>query len=173
MVITGLEAGAYAVREIKAPTNYIIDETDLQTVNLKADGTSVVEVVFRNYPYGAISINKTDGDTKQPLEGAEFTVKTSSGAAVGDGRYVTDANGNILIPDLAPDSYVITEVKAPDDYVLTTTPQTIQIGTTGETKTVNFTNYKKGGIIIRKFDADNKELLAGATFKWSVPTEQW
>lgn len=165
VVITGLEAGAYAVREIKAPTNYIIDETDLQTVNLKADGTSVVEVVFRNYPYGAISINKTDGDTKQPLEGAEFTVKTSSGAAVGDGRYVTDANGNILIPDLAPGSYVITEVKAPDDYVLTTTPQTIQIGTTGETKTVNFTNYKKGGIIIRKFDADNKELLAGATFK--------
>ena len=165
IVITGLEAGAYAIRETKAPTNYIIDETDLQTVNLKADGTSVVEVVFRNYPYGAISINKTDGDTKQPLEGAEFTVKTSSGAAVGDGRYVTDANGNILIPDLAPGSYVITEVKAPDDYVLTTTPQTIQIGTTGETKTVNFTNYKKGGLIIRKFDADNKELLAGATFK--------
>ncbi len=165
VVITGLEAGAYAVREIKAPTNYIIDETDLQTVNLKADGTSVVEVVFRNYPYGAISINKTDGDTKQPLEGAEFTVKTSSGAAVGDGRFTTDANGNILIPDLAPGSYVITEVKAPDNYVLTTTPQTIQIGTTGETKTVNFTNYKKGGLIIRKFDAYNKELLAGATFK--------
>lgn len=32
IVITGLEAGAYAVREIKAPKNYIIDETNLQTL---------------------------------------------------------------------------------------------------------------------------------------------
>lgn len=165
IVITGLEAGAYAVRETKAPNNYIIAETDMQTVNMKADGTSVVEVVFRNYPYGAISINKVDGNTKEPLEGAEFTVTTSAGAAVGDGRYITDANGNILIPNLKPGSYVITEVKAPDGYMLSTTPKTVQIGTTGETLTVNFTNYKKGGILIRKYDADNKALLGGATFK--------
>ena len=165
IVITGLEAGAYAVRETKAPNNYIIAETDMQTVNMKADGTSVVEVVFRNYPYGAISINKVDGNTKEPLEGAEFTITTSSGAAVGDGRYTTDANGNILISDLKPGSYVITEVKAPDGYMLSTKPQTIQIGTTGETITVNFTNYKKGGLLIHKYDADNKALLAGATFK--------
>ncbi len=165
IVITGLEAGAYAVRETKAPNNYIIAETDMQTVNMKADGTSVVEVVFRNYPYGAISINKVDGNTKEPLEGAEFTITTSSGAAVGDGRYTTDANGNILISNLKPGSYVITEVKAPDGYMLSTKPQTIQIGTTGETITVNFTNYKKGGLLIHKYDADNKALLAGATFK--------
>lgn len=165
IVITGLEAGAYAVRETKAPNNYIIAETDMQTVNMKADGTSVVEVVFRNYPYGAISINKVDGNTKEPLEGAEFTITTSSGAAVGDGRYTTDANGNILISDLKPGSYVITEVKAPEGYMLSTKPQTIQIGTTGETITVNFTNYKKGGLLIHKYDADNKALLAGATFK--------
>ena len=42
IVITGLEAGAYAVREAKAPNNYIIAETDMQTVNMKADGTSVL-----------------------------------------------------------------------------------------------------------------------------------
>ena len=165
IVITGLEAGAYAVREAKAPNNYIIAETDMQTVNMKADGTSIVEVVFRNYPYGAISINKVDGNTKKPLEGAEFTITTSSGAAVGDGKYTTDSDGNILIPNLKPGSYVITEVKAPDGYMLSTTPKTVQIGTTGETLTVNFTNYKKGGILIRKFDADNKELLHGATFE--------
>ena len=59
VVITGLEAGAYAVRETKAPNHYIIAEADMQTVNLKPDGTSVVEVVFRNYPYGNISIQKS------------------------------------------------------------------------------------------------------------------
>ncbi len=165
IVITGLEAGAYAIREIKAPQNYLIDETDLQTVNLKADGTSVVEVLFRNYPYGAISINKVDGDTRQPLEGAVFSVTTADGAAVGDNNYTTDANGNILISNLPPDSYVIKELTAPEGYVPTTTPQTVQVGTDGTTKTVTFANYKKGELLIRKFDADSKELLAGATFK--------
>lgn len=165
VVITGLEAGAYAIRETKAPTNYIIAETDLQTVNLKADGTSVVEVVFRNYPYGAISIDKIDGTTKQPLPGAVFKVTDSSGAVVGKGMYTTDANGNIIVPDLKPDSYVVTEISAPDGYVLSTQPQTVKIGTDGDTKSLTFTNYKKGNLLIRKFDADNKELLAGATFK--------
>ena len=165
VVITGLEAGAYAVKEIKAPQNYVIAETYLQTVNLKADGTSVVEVIFRNYPYGAISINKVDGISRQPLEGARFKVTTSAGAAVGSGEFETDANGNILIGNLAPGSYVITETAAPKGYVLSTQPVTVEVGTDGSTITKTFNNYKKGNLQIRKFDADTKALLEGATFK--------
>lgn len=165
VVITGLEAGAYAVKEIKAPQNYVIAETDLQTVNMKADGTSVVEVIFRNYPYGAISINKVDGISRQPLEGATFKVTTSAGAEVGSGEYTTDANGNILIGNLPPGSYVITEIKAPNGYVLSTQPVSVEVGTDGSTITKTFNNYKKGNLQIRKFDADSKALLEGATFK--------
>ena len=165
VVITGLEAGAYAIKEIKAPQNYVIAETDMQTANLKADGTSVVEVIFRNYPYGAISINKVDGITRQPLEGATFKVTTSAGAEVGSGEFKTDANGNILIGNLAPGSYVITETAAPEGYVLSTQPVTVEVGTDGSTITKTFNNYKKGNLQIRKFDADTKALLEGATFK--------
>lgn len=163
IVITGLEAGAYAIRETKAPQNYLIDETALQNVNLKADGTSVVEVTFRNYPYGSIQINKVDGTTKQPLDGAEFKVTSAAGNLVGN--YKTDVNGSILIPDLKPDSYVITETKAPDGYALKTEPQTVTVGTDGKTKPVTFTNEKKLGVQIIKIDSETRKPLQGAQFQ--------
>ena len=168
IVITGLEAGAYAVREIKAPKNYIIDETNLQTVNLKADGTSVVEVVFRNYPYGSIHIQKTDGKTKQPLEGAEFKVTESNGAFIGN--FTTDANGEILIPNLKPGSYLVTEAKAPDGYALSAgCAKTVVIGTDGKVQNLNFTNYKKLGVQIIKIDSETRQPLQGAEFQiWNT-----
>lgn len=164
IVITGLEAGAYAIREIKAPQNYLIDETALQTVNLKADGTSVVEVTFRNYPYGSIHIRKTDGNTKQPLEGAEFKLTESNGAFVGN--YTTDANGEILIPNLKPGSYLVTETKASDGYALSSgCAKTVVIGTDGKVQNLNFTNYKKLGVQIIKIDRETHEPLQGAEFQ--------
>lgn len=70
IVITGLEAGTYAIKEIDPPTNYLIAETNLQTVTLKADGTSIVEVLFNNYPYGSLLINKVDSKTNDPMQDA-------------------------------------------------------------------------------------------------------
>lgn len=166
IVITGLEAGAYAIREIKAPQNYLIDETALQTVNLKADGTSVVEVTFRNYPYGSIHIQKTDGETKQPLEGAEFKLTESNGAFVGN--YTTDANGEILIPNLKPGSYIVTETKAPDGYALSSgCAKTVVIGTDGKVQNLNFTNTKlpDGTLLIHKTDAETGDAIEGVTFE--------
>jgi len=167
IVITGLEAGAYAIREIKAPTNYIIAETNLQTVNLKADGTSVVEVVFRNYPYGHILITKVDASNNAPLAGATFKITKGDGTVVGNsnGIYVTNSDGEILVSNLEPGSYVITETIAPDGYVIDTTPQTIKVGTDGGTYKVSFQNQPDGGLVIKKYDYNTKEPLAGAQFK--------
>lgn len=165
IVITGLEAGAYTVKEISAPPNYTISETNLQSVNLKADATSCVEIIFQNHPYGAISINKKDGATGLPLPGATFKITDASGAVVGDNTYVTDANGNILVPNVPSGSYVITELKAPDNYAISTEPQTVLVGTDGKTYTTTFINYPYGSLIIRKFDENSKEPLAGAVFK--------
>ncbi|MFR3754309.1 MAG: collagen binding domain-containing protein [Enterocloster sp.] len=124
-----MEAGAYAVRETKAPNNYIIAETDMQTVNMKADGTSVVEVVFRNYPYGSLLITKVDALTNKPLSNATFQVTTGDGTVVGNsnGMYTTNSDGEILIPNLKPGSYVVTERIAPEGYACDTKPQTIEI----------------------------------------------
>lgn len=167
IVITGLKAGAYAVRETKAPNNYIIAETDMQTVNMKADGTSVVEVVFRNYPYGSLLITKVDAVTNKPLSNAKFKVTTGDGTAVGTGNgvFTTDSNGEILIPNLKPDSYVVTERIAPEGYACDTKPQTIEIGTDGATYKVHFQNQPMCSLVILKKDADNGNPLSGAQFK--------
>lgn len=167
IVITGLEAGAYAVRETKAPNNYIIAETDMQTVNMKADGTSVVEVVFRNYPYGSLLITKVDALTNKPLSNATFQVTTGDGTVVGNsnGMYTTNSDGKILIPNLKPGSYVVTERIAPEGYACDTKPQTIAIGTDGATYKVHFQNQPMCSLVILKKDADNGNPLSGAQFK--------
>ena len=167
IVITGLEAGAYAVRETKAPNNYIIAETDMQTVNMKADGTSVVEVVFRNYPYGSLLITKVDALTNKPLSNATFQVTTGDGTVVGNsnGMYTTNSDGEILIPNLKPGSYVVTERIAPEGYACDTKPQTIEIGTDGATYKVQFQNQPMGSLVILKKDADSGNPLSGAQFK--------
>lgn len=167
IVITGLEAGAYAVRETKAPNNYIIAETDMQTVNMKADGTSVVEVVFRNYPYGSLLITKVDALTNKPLSNASFQVTTGDGTVVGNsnGMYTTNSDGEILIPNLKPGSYVVTERIAPEGYACDTKPQTIEIGTDGATYKVHFQNQPMCSLVILKKDADNGNPLSGAQFK--------
>ena len=167
IVITGLEAGAYAVRETKAPNNYIIAETDMQTVNMKADGTSVVEVVFRNYPYGSLLITKVDALTNKPLSNATFQVTTGDGTVVGNsnGMYTTNSDGEILIPNLKPGSYVVTERIAPEGYACDTKPQTIEIGTDGATYKVHFQNQPMCSLVILKKDVDNGNPLSGAQFK--------
>lgn len=167
IVITGLEAGAYIIEEVKAPTNYLISENSKQQAWLKADGTSVVEVAFANYPYGSLLITKVDAVTNKPLSNAKFKVTTGDGTLVGNnnGEYITNSNGEILIPNLKPDSYVITETEAPEGYVKDTTPQTIQIGTDGGTYKVQFQNQPIGTLVILKKDADNKNPLSGAEFK--------
>ncbi|WP_283123340.1 SpaA isopeptide-forming pilin-related protein [Anaerotignum lactatifermentans] len=167
IVITGLEAGAYIIEEVQAPANYLISENSKQQAWLKADGTSVVEVTFANYPYGSLLITKVDAITNKPLSNAKFKVTTGDGTAVGTGNgvFTTDSNGEILIPNLKPDSYVVTETEAPEGYVKDTEPQTIQIGTDGGTYKVQFQNQPIGSLVILKKDADNGNPLSGAQFK--------
>ena len=167
IVITGLEAGAYLIEEVQAPTNYLISENSKQQAWLKADGTSVVEVTFANYPYGSLLITKVDAITNKPLSNAKFKVTTGDGTAVGTGNgiFTTDSNGEILIPNLKPDSYVVTETEAPEGYVKDTEPQTIQIGTDGGTYKVQFQNQPMGSLVILKKDADNGNPLSGAQFQ--------
>ena len=167
IVITGLEAGAYIIEEVQSPTHYLISENSKQQAWLKADGTSIVEVAFANYPYGSLLITKVDGLTNQPLGGVKFKVTTGNGTVVGNtnGIYETDSNGEILIPNLKPDSYVVTEVETIENYAIDTTPQTVHIGTDGRTYKVSFKNYPYGSLLITKVDGLTNQPLGGVKFK--------
>lgn len=171
IVITGLKAGTYVVEETKAPTGYEIDDTP-QTVYLSGKEQDVVTVEFSNGKHGNLIIDKIDSVTKQPLPGAQFKITTSDGSFVGNyggtvtsnGIYTTDSNGQIKLVDLKPDTYVVTEVKAPDGYVLDSTSQTVKVDR-NDTQTLTFTNTPIGGGQIIKVDADSGKRIKGVQFE--------
>lgn len=166
VVITGLEPGYYIVKEVQAPQYFLISENSQQHGYLKADGTSVLEFAFANYPYGGLLIVKTDAKTHQPLSGARFKVTDSAGAVAGssNGEFVTDEHGEVLIPNLKPGAYIVTELEAPAGYALTVQPRTIDIGTDGKTYKAEFANEPLGSLVIRKLDKATKQPLEGAEF---------
>ena len=169
IVITGLEAGAYIIEEVQPPANYLLSENSKQQAWLKADGTSVVEVTFTNYPYGHLLITKTDADTKKPLAGAKFKVTTADGTVEGNanGEFITDSNGEILIPNVRPDSYVVTEIQAPDGYEISEEPKTIKVGTDGGTYHLRFADRALNGLVISKIDEETREPIKNVTFEVS------
>lgn len=169
IVITGLQAGAYLIEEVQPPANYLLSENSKQQAWLKADGTSVVEVTFANYPYGHLLITKTDADTKKPLAGAKFKVTTADGTVVGNanGEFITDSNGEILISNVRPDSYVVTEIQAPTGYEISEEPKTIKVGTDGGTYQLRFADRALNGLVISKIDEESREPIKNVTFEVS------
>lgn len=174
ILITGLEANkAIVVTETKAPDGFAIDTTP-QTITTQAG--KVVQLTFANAPYGKIIIEKRDSKTNELLPGAEFRVTTAAGCEVGqngvigdtnltsNGIFTTGADGKIIITNVRPGNYVITEIKAPDGYLIDDPTRTITV-TSGDTQTIVFKDTKPGGLIIEKRDSVTKEPLAGATFK--------
>lgn len=107
-----------------------------------------------------------DAETNKPLAGAKFKVTDSDGTVVGNanGEYTTDNNGEILIPNLKPGSYIATELEAPDGYVRDDTPKTIDIGTDGKTYRLEFKNSPLAGIKIIKTDSETNAPLEGVSF---------
>ncbi|MDR1574246.1 MAG: Cys-Gln thioester bond-forming surface protein [Clostridiales Family XIII bacterium] len=166
VVITGLEPGGYIAEETRAPANYTLSENSEQQTWLKPDGTSIEELTFSNYPYGSLLIAKTDAKTGLPLANAKFKVTDANGAAAGNsnGEFATGTSGEILIPNLKPGAYVITETAAPEGYAPTAAPKTVTVGTDGKTYTASFENEPTGGLVIRKLDRVTKEPLPGAEF---------
>ncbi|WP_347562984.1 SpaA isopeptide-forming pilin-related protein [Clostridium sp. MD294] len=167
IVITGLEPGGYIIKEVKPPTNYLLSENSQQQAWLKADGTSIVEVTFANYPYGSLLVSKTDALTVKPLANARFKVTTGAGTAAGssNGEFLTNENGEFLVSNLKPGSYIVTELEAPQNYVLDTTPQTVDIGTDGKVYKLSFKNQPVSTLVILKMDYNSKKPLANAEFK--------
>lgn len=141
-VFENLPVGDYIVRELTAPTGYVLDETAYY-VEITTDGeVCVVEneagVGFVNQPLrGTLKIVKTADDGK--VEGFAFRVSGVNGY---DMTFTTDANGEILIEGLRIGEYVVTELEngASEGYEIAE-PVTVTL-VANETLTVNVHNNK-------------------------------
>ena len=166
--VTNLKKGTYVCQELESDGNHIIDR-EPQTVWISGEDQDVVTLRFGNAPLGSLLITKLSDDSKhEPLSGVEFLLTDSSGNYLGNdnGRFTTNAAGEILVDGLEPGMTVIArEVRAKTGYLLDDSPQHALIKS-GETVHLQFLNQPAGNLIIRKVSSGpNGEPLEGVEFK--------
>ena len=119
--VTNLKKGTYVCQELEGDGNHIIDR-EPQTVWISGEDQDVVTLRFGNAPLGSLLITKLSDDSKhEPLSGVEFLLTDSSGHYLGNdnGRFTTNAAGEILVDGLEPGMTVIArEVRAKTGYPL-------------------------------------------------------
>ena len=140
--------GTYTVKETVFPTNYhAYDKTEWKvTVNADNNGLVTIEAI-NEIDEGSAKIVKTSEDGK--ISGITFTV-TGNGV---NKTVTTNAKGEILIENLKPGTYRVTEVTA-DKYK----PQESRTVTvvSNKTATVTFNNeLKRGDLKVIKTSEDN------------------
>ena len=125
--VTNLKRGTYICQEIESDGDHIIDR-EPQTVWISGEDQDVVTLRFGNAPLGSLLITKLSDDSKhEPLSGVEFLLTDSSGNYLGNdnGRFTTNAAGEILVDGLEPGMTVIArEVRAKTGYLLDDSPST-------------------------------------------------
>ena len=165
--VTGCEPGTYIIEELSSDGSHVID-TPPQTVYLSGEEQEVVQVYFGNSPMGSLLIKKVSSADNSPISDVKFFVTESDGSVVGDGNgyFVTDSAGTILIEGIEPGTtLIVKETRAKEGFLLDDAPQTVQIKA-GQTTTIEFRNEPKGNLIIHKLSsADRKTPLEGVQFK--------
>lgn len=176
--------GRYVVREQKLdtyksyplpegvdPEYWVCDYTD-KYITIVAGETT--EVAFENRQIGKVEIVKTLTDPSLgTVEGWRFSITNEAGQELG--IYTTDAAG-IILTDLEPGTYIVTELMDTDSMweCITPNPQTVTVEA-GKTATVSFVNAPRTGEIrIYKVNTNNQP-LDGVEFllEWSENGTDW
>lgn len=164
--IENAETGWYRIMETEAPSGYA-RKTESVDVFLKAGEDKTI--TFENSPKSAIIIRKIDAETGEALSGIKFEVKYLSGATgtcgTTIGTYTTGVNGTVVITGLKAGVYSVAEISTDDGHILDETIQTASLTDDNSIVTLEFTNAPKGGLLIKKYDANTKEPLSDVIFK--------
>lgn len=173
--------GSWIVREIEAPTSFVLSE-ETYPVTVDADGV-VIEVEIENIRIrGTVQLTKADRDyPDNKLTGAEFTVYCDS-----NGNKELDADDALLgtltepgigvyeMSDLSYGGYFVKETKAPEGFYPDDNAYYFEITEDGKTVTVEneagkgFVNAPQvGSLKIIKTSSDGK--IEGFSFRVTGP----
>lgn len=112
-----LPYGIYCVQQTKTWDGYDIDTKIYErTVDGTAAGANDTLSLHNDIWTGTLSIFKVDGNSKEPLAGAEFTLTGSDGSKV---TVESDSTGKVVMESLVYGvEYTWAETKAPKGYLL-------------------------------------------------------
>ena len=156
--ISDLEPGVYSVIEMDAPEGYVKDKREYH-VELFPGQTS--ELVVSNDRMPNLEILKTDAISGRPVAGVTFTVKRVDSSTLT--TVTSDENGRCFLEKLMPGVYEIWEQSVPDGYLLNEEHQMITLFP-NRTGTVQFQNYPKPTLTVRKVDSITGDFIEGAKF---------
>jgi len=166
-----LDEGWYRIEETASAPGYAMPEVATKDVYLKPD--EVKTVTFENTPLSSIIVRKVDAVSgaviPETLIRIRYLAGTSGtggtgGTVIFEGR--TSVNGTVTVTGLAAGTYIVEEVTPNPNYEMTgeTTKAVYISGDEQAAVTVELTNYKKGGLIIRKLETGTNKPLVGAQF---------
>lgn len=108
---------------------------------------------------GKVIVNKTDDETKQPIEGVKFSLKKADGTVVGTAT--TDENGVATFDKLYQANYKLVEVETNPKYILNKTEFDVPVEYNKTAKVDVENEHKKGNIKVYKIDKDNNRVVLG------------
>lgn len=146
--------GEFAVREIKAPTGYILSDKVYQ-VNITEDGQTV-EITAENKPI-TVEFSKRDTEGNE-LKGAKLQIVDEKGNVIEE--WTSDGT-NHIVKKLKAGKYVLTETAAPDGYEIATdiSFEVFEDGTVkaGNTETVAVSK-DENPLIVMVDEAEEKQI---------------
>lgn len=159
IVFDNLQLGNYIVKEIAAPTGYVLDGSD-NPVDATTEGNK--DITLNNTKIkGNIRLLKKRADNNSPLAGAVFALSQGGQELK---RETTNAQGIVEFNDLEYGDYQVTEITPPTGFNLDPTPMDVQIRDHGKTYDLEMVNSSViGHIELVKRSNDNK-VLQGAVF---------
>ena len=176
LVFSDLPLGNYFYQETFAVPGYALDDTKYP-VSITENEQIVTKTIVNYKSAGTIKILKTDSETGQPLQGAEFTILDDHMRDVTKGT--TDETGLVVFAGLPLGPYYCQETQAPPGYVPLGSIELVYLDGNGKVVTLTYTNKpargsiqltKKnsdgellGGVVFTLYDADKNELTTGTT----------
>lgn len=166
IAVSDLAPGTYQFVEVAAPNGYIINTVPAEfTIQAETNGEPTPVVTHHINYKGSVSLIKEDAHGNR-LQNAVYKLYDADKQQIGD-TYTTDAQGTILVSDLAPGAYTFVEVTAPNGFMINTIPTafTIESELSGEPSLVvaHHINYQ-GSLTVTKVDPKGN-IIGEATFE--------
>ena len=152
--------GEWEMKEITPPAGYTKDPFTKRFTVDDEGNTTKSEFIFSDYLYPEALIFKRDRATNDSVRGAILRLEKENGEVLDEWTSL-DAPHRIR---LAPGTYRLIEVEAPNGYVKNTEPVVFEIEEDSDTETreINIYNTPYPSVYIAKIDSVTKEPIDGA-----------